>query len=229
MRESSCSGPRLDPMTQAIAKKPKRVSQSRKSVGMRNTIVRVAIEIINAKSYALATMTGIAAALDLKDAALYHYFPNKQALAYACHRHSLERFESLLLATDAAGGTGEEKLRHFIRGMLVDSAQNGPQLYFGDYSYLDAAQRRAISTWATKLRNLIIQFLKEGMADGSVVQCEPELVVQLLLGMLIWLAKWVPDVNGLTVDRLMNAIDASMFRGLDRNHVATTKRSAVSK
>ncbi len=187
---------------------------------MRDAIVRAAIEVINEKSYALATLTGIAARLDLRDAALYHYFPNKQALAYACHRASLERFENLLLKTDSAGGTGEEKLRHFIRSMLVDSAQNGPQLYFGDYSYLEASQRRAISAWADRLRKGLIKFLKEGMADGSVVQCEPELVVHLLVGMLIWLAKWVPAVDGLTVDRLMNAIDASVFRGLDRGHLS---------
>jgi len=38
----------------------------------------------------------------------------------------------------------------------------------------------------------------------------------LLMGMLIWLGKWVPSVEGLTVDRLMSAIDATVFRGLDR-------------
>ena len=180
--------------------------------------MRAATDIINAKSYALATLTEIAATLDLRDAALYHYFPNKQALAYACHRSSLERFEHLLITTDEAGGTGEEKLRRFIRRMLVDSAQHGSQLYFGDYSYLDSAHRKTISAWADRLKNHLIKFLKVGMADGSIVQCEPELVVQLLLGMLIWLAKWVPAVEGLTVDRLMNAIDASVFRGLDRGH-----------
>jgi AcrR family transcriptional regulator len=206
-------------MTAAKPKVQKKVSRTRKSVGMRDAIVRAAIEVINEKSYALATLTGIAARLDLRDAALYHYFPNKQALAYACHRSSLERFEHLLAITDSAGGTGEGKLRHFIRGMLVDSAQNGPQLYFGDYSYLEAAQRKAISARAGILRQGLIKFLKEGMADGSVVQCEPELVVQLLLGMLIWLAKWVPAIDGITVDRLMNAIDASVFRGLDRSHL----------
>lgn len=187
---------------------------------MRDAIVRAAIEIINEKSYALATLTGIAARLDMRDAALYHYFPNKQALAYACHRASLERFEHLLVATDRGGGTGEEKLRNFIRNMLTDSAENGPQLYFGDYSYLDASQRKTISAWAEKLKKGLIKFLKSGMADGSIVQSEPELVVQLLLGMLIWLAKWVPEVDGLTVDRLMSAIDASVFRGLERGHTS---------
>ena len=205
------------------AKEPKAVSQSRKSAVMREAIIRAAIEMINAKSYALATLTGIAATLDMRDAALYHYFHNKQALAYACHRASLERFEKLLTATDKAGGSGEHKLRHFIRDMLVESSQNGPLLYFGDLSYLDSAQRKSISAWGNRLKDVLIKFLKEGMADGSIVQCEPELVVQLLLGMLIWMGKWVPDVDGLTVDRLMSAIDASLFRGLDRAHSVSLK------
>ncbi len=112
------------------ARKP--VSRSRKSEAKRDSIVRAAIEVINAKSYALATMHEIAAALDLRDATLYYYFPDKQALAYECHRRSLERFEKLLGAVDQAGGLVSEKLRHFLRGMLVDSVRNGPQLYFGD-------------------------------------------------------------------------------------------------
>jgi TetR/AcrR family transcriptional regulator len=212
------------PVVTAKAKRRKPVSQSRKSAQKREAIVRAAIEIINAKSYALATMSEIAAALDLRDATLYHYFPDKQALAYACHRRSLDRFEHLLHTVDKAGGIGEEKLRLFIRGMLVDSQQHGPLLYFGDYSYLDAAQRTAISTWADRLKSILIKFLTEGMADGSIVQCEPDLVVNLLLGMLIWMAKWAPSIEGLTVDRLMNAIDAFSFRGLDRHLALSSKK-----
>jgi TetR/AcrR family transcriptional regulator len=208
----------------AKAKRSKPISQSRKSAQKREAIVRAAIEIINAKSYALATMSDIAAALDLRDATLYHYFPDKQALAYACHRRSLERFEHLLHAVDRAGGIGEQKLRLFIRGMLVDSQQHGSLLYFGDYSYLDAAQRAAISTWADRLKDVLVKFIKKGMDDGSVVQCEPEIVVNLLLGMLIWMAKWAPSFEGLTVDRLMNAIDSFAFRGLDRRPGQLSKK-----
>jgi TetR/AcrR family transcriptional regulator len=67
-------------------------SRSRRSAGKRDAIVRAATEIINAKGFALAKMTEIAAALNLRDATLYYYFPNELALAYACHRSSLQRF-----------------------------------------------------------------------------------------------------------------------------------------
>lgn len=204
------------PPAPAKPKKTKLVSQSAKSDQRRDQIVRAATEIINARSFAQATVIDIAAALDLRDATLYHYFPDKLSLAYACHQHSLKRFERLLQATDDAGGTGANKLRQFIRSMLSDSADNGPLLYFGDFSYLHAPQRVIVSAWGDRLREHLAKFLKEGMIDGSIVQCEPALVVQLLIGMLIWMGRWVPNVNGMTVDRLMNAVDAFTFRGLEK-------------
>ena len=194
----------------------KTVSKSRKSDKRRAEIMRAAIETINAKSFAQATMVSIAAALDLRDATLYHYFHDKRALAYACHRSSLGRAQALLESSDAKGGTGAEKLRHFIRGLLMDSSVNGALLYLGDYSYLDTAQRRAIKQWIDRLKAILIRFLREGMTDRSIAACEPELVVELLLGMLIGLGRWVPSVPDLTLERLMAAIEVFGFKGLDR-------------
>jgi AcrR family transcriptional regulator len=192
----------------------KPLSHSPKSARKRDAILRAATEIINIKGYALATMTEIAAALDLRDAALYYYFPNKQALVFACHQSSLERFDRVLSETSIDGGTGFERLERFLRALLVESARNGPLLYFGDRSYLDEDQRDAIAACSEHLTLRLEQLIKDGMADGSITPCESSLVVQLLLGMLIWLAKWVPTVEGVTVDRLMAAIGVVGLQGL---------------
>jgi TetR/AcrR family transcriptional regulator len=100
--------------------------------------------------------------------------------------------------------------------MLVESKENGPLLYVGDYSYLDAIQRKSIREWIDRLKDVLKKFLNDGISDGSIIACEPELVVQLLFGMLIWLGKWVPSIAGVTVDRLMDAITTFSFKGLDR-------------
>lgn len=191
-------------------------AKSAKSAQKRDQIVRAAIEIINRKSFALATMTEIAAALGLRDATLYYYYPSKQALAYACHVNSLERFERLLNEAAIAGNTGSEKLRLFVRGLLMDAQQNGPQLFFGDFSYLDKPHREEVNAWLLRLEDILGAFLEEGVADGSLVSCDTRLVLQLILGMLIWLSKWVPDVEGITVDRLMEAIGVASLNGLER-------------
>jgi AcrR family transcriptional regulator len=203
-----------EPRVTEPASDQRSLTQSRKSAKKRDVILRAATEVINAKSFALASMSEIAAGLDLSNAALYYYFPNKQALVYACHLKSLERFEGLLSESDAAGGLGAAKLQRLLRSLLYDSARNGPQLYFGDHSYLEAHQREIIDAWGERLKERLEAFLREGMTDGSIVPCESGLVVNLLLGMLIWLGKWVPAVEDLTVDRLMAAIGVVSLTGL---------------
>jgi len=191
-------------------------ARGRKSAKKRDEIIRVATEVINDKTFAQATMSDIAARLDLRDATLYYYFPNKQALAYECHVRSLERFEALLSDADGQAVPGIEKVRALIRGLIDESVRNGPQLYIGDYSYLEPFQQEAIATTAKRMTSTLEAFVQEGMTDGSIVDCDPQLVVQLLLGMLIWLARWTTEIRGLTADKLMNAIEAVSFRGLDR-------------
>jgi hypothetical protein len=44
--------------------------------------------------------------------------------------------------------------------------------------------------------------------------------------MLIWLGKWVPSIKGLTLERLMSAIDTFAFQGLDAGHPHSQKKLA---
>ena len=205
-----------------IATRP--MSRGRKADRRRSAILRAAIETINAKSYALATMSEIAATLDLRDATLYYYFPSKRALVYACHVHSLDRFERLVGIAAASEGNGAAKLRRFIGDFFAESHANGPQLYFGDHSYLDPDQRKVIDDWAARLSTTVQSFIATGIADASIGPCEPELVVQLLLGMFIWLAKWVPAAGTPSPERMTAAVEACVLRGL----ATETDRSANS-
>lgn len=190
-------------------------ARGRKSAKKRDEIIRAATEVINDKTFALATMSDIAARLDLRDATLYYYFPNKQALAYDCHVRSLERFDALLIEADTTADSGIAKMRTLIRGLIDDSVKNGPQLYFGDYSYLEPYQQEAIASSAKRMTTTLERFVQEGVSDGTIVECDPQLVVQLLLGMLIWLGRWTSNIRGLTADRLMDAIEAFSFHGLN--------------
>lgn len=190
-------------------------ASSRKSVRKRDEIMAAATQILNARTYALATMTEIAAAMGLRDATLYYYFPSKQMLFFACHLRSMERFDSFIEQANSAGRCGADKLRDFLSRFIHDSARNGPLLYFGDYFHLEEEHRTSIAARADELALKLECFLKDGIADGSIRPCETKLVVQLLLGMLIWLAKWVPSVEGITEDRLLAALVSVGLHGLE--------------
>lgn len=191
------------------------VSKSRKSAKKRDEIMVAATKIINNRTYALATMSEIASSLNLRDATLYYYFPSKQELAYACHCKAMDRFEAFLKLADADGKNGAHKIERFFWHLLDDSNRHGPLLYFGDYFHLELYRQEQIQTRSRQLTKSLEHFLKEGIEDGSIAPCETKLVVNLMLGMLIWLAKWTGTVEGLTVDRLMSAITTFALQGLD--------------
>ena len=199
----------------ALSEGAKVVSKSRKSAKKRDEIMAAATEIINNKTYALATMSEIAASLDLRDATLYYYFPSKQALAYACHCKAMDRFETFLALADSDGKNGAQKIERFFWHLLEDSNRHGPLLYFGDYFHLELYHQEQIQRRSRQLTKSLEHFIKEGIEDGSIAPCETKLVVNLMLGMLIWLAKWTGTVEGLTVDRLMSAITTFALQGLD--------------
>ena len=180
--------------------------RTRKSQKKRDEIMAAAIRVMNARTYALATMTEIAAELDLRDATLYYYFPNKQALFYACHLQSVARFQTMLDQAQDEGTNGAGKLDRFFVHLVKDSDQFGSLLYFGDYFHLDPEQREHVATLISGLTENLERFLKEGIHDGSIAPCDTRLIVQLISGMLIWLAKWVPTTKGMTADRLLKAL-----------------------
>ena len=192
----------------------KPLATSRKARAKRDAIIRAATEIINDKSFAQATMTEIAASLHLRDATLYYYYPSKQVLGYACHLRSLDTFDRILAEAERTGSSGADRLQRFIEGMLRDAARNGPQLYFGDDSYLDLEQQAFVRAQLAALLDRMTIIVADGVADGTIAPCEPKFVVHLLAGMLIWLAKWVPQEEGLTRAALLEAIHVVSFTGL---------------
>lgn len=204
--------PETPPVPTADARRP--TARGRKAQARRDAIMAAATAIMNTRTYALATMTEIAAALNLRDATLYYYYPSKQALFYACHQRSMERLERFLDLADHEATGGAAKIERFLFHLIDDSARAGPLLYFGDYFHLEPDHREAVADTADRLTARLEGFLKLGIADGSIAPCETALVVQLLLGMLIWLAKWVPTVKGLTADRLLAAIRMFSLSGL---------------
>ena len=195
--------------------RPKRDRPSTpKSEAKRDAIMAAATSILNARTYALATMNGIAAELKLRDGTLYYYFPSKQALFYACHLRSIRRIERLLAVSEVEGATGAAKLERFLFHLVYDPMREGPLLYLGDYFHLEAGQHAAISVAVNDLADKLEGFLRLGGVDGSIVECETGLVVRLLMGMLIWLPKWTSTITDLTPERLLSAMGLFSLHGL---------------
>ena len=67
----------------------------------RAEILHAALQAFGEKGYHITTLAHIAARVGVQKTALYHYFPGKEAILYACHQESLAEVNRLLEATRA--------------------------------------------------------------------------------------------------------------------------------
>src|SRR5512132_3927180 len=77
----------------------------------RTEILHSALRAFRAKGFNATTLEDIATQLGIRSAALYHYFPDKDAILYACHREGLAEVARILAEAKAKYTSPRDRLR----------------------------------------------------------------------------------------------------------------------
>jgi len=157
----------------------------------RAALLREAAAAFNRQGFHATSLDEIAQNLGVTKAALYYYFPNKQTLLMACFDAAMDAAFASLDAACRDGRTGREKLRltlsNYLRHMLDELSAcvvllEENALRPPDHARLVQSRDR----FERALRDLV----REGMADGSIVHCDPKLAAFVMLGAMNWVPKW---------------------------------------
>ena len=160
----------------------------------RAEILRAALRSFRERGYHATTLDAIAEQLGVRKTALYHYFPDKQAILLACHRESIADLERITAEARKLRGAAVQ-LRHVITEhvRVVTDAFGGSPLAF-EVGALDADRQAEIigarDRYERELRNII----ERGMADGTFRPGHAKLAAFAILGALNGIARWYrPD------------------------------------
>jgi TetR/AcrR family transcriptional regulator len=187
----------------------------------RIALLREAASAFTRKGFHAASLDDIAQKLGVTKAALYHYFPSKHALLRECFKRALEVGFQGLESAEAAGGSARERLRHtlcFYLKEIIDELSccvvlvEENALLPEDYASLLQERDRFENT----LRDLV----REGIADGSIVPCDPKLAVFTMLGAVNWVSKWFNQTGAWSADHVSAALTDMLDRMLSATPVA---------
>lgn len=131
-----------------------------------------------------ASLPRIARAVGLTRAALYYYFASREDLAYHCYRRACELTAADLAGAERAGRNGLLRVGEFIRHAL-DPAR-APGVVPSEIARLDEAQRERIEAAHGRNVATLTRFVREGIADRSIRECDPEIAAQAVFGMVYW-------------------------------------------
>jgi TetR/AcrR family transcriptional regulator len=157
----------------------------------REALLRAAVAAFNRHGFHQTSLEEIAQKLGVTKAALYYYFPTKNALLTACFDRAMKIARESLAAARREGSNGREKLifmlRRYLEAVIDELSQS---LLLTEDHALTPGERKRVVDQRDALEKELRGLVREGIRDGSIVPCDPKLVIFLMLGAVHWVPKW---------------------------------------
>ena len=157
----------------------------------RAEILHSALRAFRARGYHATTLEDIAAQLGIRSAALYHYFPDKDAILYACHREALAEVGRILTDAQAKYATARDQLRYAIHEhvrVMTDTLE-GSALAL-EVSALSPRRRAEIIAERDRYERGLREIVEAGVRRGEFRAVDPKLAVFAVLGAINWIVRW---------------------------------------
>lgn len=201
----------------------------------RGEILRAALSAFRERGYHATTLDHIAEHLGVRKTALYHYFTDKDAILFECHRESLGELERILAEARKLATPGA-RLRHVIveHVRVMTGTLDGSPLAFEVPALAPARQAEIIAgrdAYERELRRIIDQ----GMRSGAFRRVDSKLATFAILGAINWVARWyrpegalqTGEIGAQFADQLVGGLEASSRPRVARRrsvHTATRAR-----
>ncbi len=157
----------------------------------RAEILQAALRAFRERGYHATTLEDIAGLLGLRKTALYHYFPDKEAILYACHLESLAELERLVPEARARFSRASQQLAHVIREhvrVMTDTLQGSPLAF--EVTALSPAHQREIIAGRDAYERALREIIERGIRAGEFRRTNSKIAVFAILGAINWIARW---------------------------------------
>lgn len=159
-------------------------------------------------------MEDVAAALGVSKPTVYQYFDSKQEILYHCHQLAMDQGEAALALARAHAGTGFQKLTIYLAAYMQGIfGELGTCPVLTDVDSLGSEQRDNVVARRARISAATADIIRAGIADGSIVECDPKLASLFILGAVNWIPLWYRETGPNTPDEITRAFLAFLGSG----------------
>jgi AcrR family transcriptional regulator len=191
---------------------------ARKRARRRREIIQAALEAGREKGYHATTLDDIAGRLGIRKAALYHYFPDKDAILLACHRESLAELDRIVEDSRDVEDPGPRLaflIREHVR-IMTETLEGSPLAF--EVAALPTAARAEVIRGRDRFEGVLRGVVEEGIQAGEFREVDPKVAVFAILGAVNWIARWYRPGGELRPGGLGEAFADYLLHGLSPGH-----------
>jgi AcrR family transcriptional regulator len=160
----------------------------------------------NKQGFNGTSLDEIAEHLNVSKGAFYYHIKNKEDLLYNCYSRSLDIIEKIHQEVSQADTTGLQKIAQTCRMIFqVQNSSEGPLIRYNTITALPMDRRLQILQRTDSNNECFGEFMRQGMADGSVRPINVTIAENLIAGavnasMDISLWRAVDDLDAAAID-----------------------------
>ena len=188
----------------------------KKRAQRRADILHAALATVRDRGYHATTLDDIAERLGVRKTALYHYFPDKDSILYACHRESLAELERMIESAEACCSSPRERLAYLVREhvrVMTEELEGSPLAF--EVSALSPDRRAEIIAGRDRYEGVLRDLVARGVEAGELRPVNPKIAVFAILGAINWIARWYDPEGGAAGTALGDEFADLLIRGLE--------------
>ena len=182
----------------------------------REDVLDAAAQVFRQKGYHGASMSDIAAAVNVQKASLYHHVTSKQEILLALLDRALIMLTEHISVIAAQSLPADQKLRLMIRGYLsalADNADLTAVLLFEHRSLDKKSHARHVPQRDT-FEALWRDVLNEGVKSKVFDLKDTGLAVRALMGVMNWTLTWYHPEGGKSIEQIADEYSDFGLKGM---------------
>jgi AcrR family transcriptional regulator len=182
----------------------------------RDAVIKTAAHLFLEHGYQKTSMSLLATRLKISKPALYYYFRNKEEILVECYRSGIAEIEDNLGRLSPDAGNGMARLRLYVLeyATVVLTHEFGRCVAMIDDSELSSKARRGVRDLKRKIDASFRRLVTEGIADGSIADCNPKLASFAIAGAINWAGTWYKPSGELLPEEIAQAFMEILTGGL---------------
>ena len=189
-----------------VARTPARGQDApnRRGAETRDAIDRAALELFAKRGYNATSMRAIASAAHVQPAAIYHWYPGKEAILVHFQDDFMERLTERVLAGVERQRRAPHRLAAAVHEHVVYHGLHTQEAFVTDSEIraLKQAAREALIAKRDSYQEMFIEMIETGVADGSLRCSDSRVAAYAILLQCTGVALWFDPTGPLSLERV---------------------------
>jgi len=209
----------------ASAPKPLRARRAPRSTAKSKPATRLeevlqsAANIFFAKGFHATSIEDVARDVGMLKGSLYYYIKSKEDLLFQLLLAGIEDGDTYIARQIDPQGDPVEQLERAIRAQIDYIIQNKVPfgLFLHEFDSLSGKRQHKVISVMSRYNNRFVDLVKRGQEQGKLIEGEPWLVVNGILGMCNWLYRWYDPEQVSSPEEIKQVFVKMLFSGLRRH------------